>query len=126
MNVQKTIDLMAQLDTLKEKYSAIFEDVITAYVANNLTTEKDVSCSYDGSYPCLCGGVLAVKIKEIQYDMSINSGGSCHLNEDTGEEVVTAGLWSVNFPDNFPEKYKDLVYEWVNDNVDYGCCGGCI
>ena len=125
MSVQKTIELLTQLDKLKEKYSAIFEEVITAYIVNNLAIEDDVSCSYNGSYPCLCGGVLVVKIKDAHYEMGINSGGTCYI-DDRGNEIVSSGMWTVNYPDNFPEKYKKVVHEWVNDNVTWGCCGGCI
>ena len=83
--------------------------------------------SYDGRYPCLCSGNLVLKIEgeTVKFDKykdrfwypggGINDGG------------VYIGEWTIDVSE-IPEPYRkyaaeiDLVF---NENVPYGCCGGC-
>lgn len=96
--------------------------------------------SYDGSYPCLCYGTLTLKIngKEVRFNGCGNekyssfwsSGGGVSFN-DEWEEDVTQGEW---YWCCFDEKKmhpailrnKDYVMELFNENVPWGCCGGCV
>lgn len=95
--------------------------------------------SYDGEYPNLCSGLLIVKIdgKEVkfgrtacttvtpEYDKFWCSGGGVHSDEDWNM-WTTKGEWGLN--DVEPE-FEDVAEELIkvfNENVPYGCCGGCI
>lgn len=80
--------------------------------------------SYDGKYPNLCSGTLVLKIdgeivKFPKYCM--DSGGSC----DWRSGIVTEGFWDVHVPPEY-SKYTQEILDVVNENVPYGCCGGCI
>ena len=103
--------------------------------------------SYTGSYPCLCSGVLTVKIdgetvrfghevgsfdyktssyKDNNYDDFWVSGGSVEC--DGNEEYYTEQeKWEISIDNDFP--YNNIINELIdcmNENVRYGCCGGCI
>lgn len=83
--------------------------------------------SYDGKWPNLCSGTLILKIngKEIVFPKyCMCSGGSAGFTGDW-EAVVTKGPWTVDVPDELLD-YKEKIEEAVNDNVPWGCCGGCI
>lgn len=79
--------------------------------------------NYDGEYPCLCTGTLTIKINGKSYGLHnvLCSGGWI-----TGYEEVK-GPWAVDLRD-YPElePYKEEITNVVNENIDYGCCGGCI
>lgn len=95
--------------------------------------------SYDGSYPCLCYGVLVLEVNGKQlafggdeYPRFWTSGGSVSFDEDWNEEVLV-GDWCW-FTSEYDEKMlpkdiienKDFVMELFNSNVPQGCCGGCV
>lgn len=82
--------------------------------------------SYDGSYPNLCSGNLVIEINGTRYDkgFSLCSGGSVSFDDDWSE-CVTEGEWTVSVPDELV-KYQNEIEEVVNENVLYGCCGGCV
>ena len=86
--------------------------------------------SYDGKYPCLCMGTLILEIdgtkhsfgKKGKFANFWSSGGTC------GFTGVTDGEWIINV-DKIPEQFSQHareIDEVFNDNVTYGCCGGCI
>jgi hypothetical protein len=57
----------------------------------------------------------------------MGSGGSCSF--DDGEEQVEYGPWSIgigHWPEGFPDEFRDPTINAINDQVCYGCCGGCI
>lgn len=85
--------------------------------------------SYSGSYPNLCRGTLILNIngKNVRFpECCLSSGGSVWFDNDWGEHIET-GPWSIyEWPENFPENLKDTVKELINDNIPYGCCGGCV
>lgn len=86
--------------------------------------------SYDGKYPCLCMGNLILKVDgtNITFKGILASGGTCGFRNDFSEEVVTHGRWEVD-EDNLPENlvpYVDKITKLVNENIPYGCCGGCL
>lgn len=84
---------------------------------------------YSGEYPCLCGGCLSVEIDGKWWEFPsfcMSSGGSCFIDED-GDEVTTYGEWEIDkYPEGFPEDKKEEVLQMVNEQVEFGCCGGCI
>ena len=108
--------------------------------------------SYTGEYPNLCSGVLTLEIdgKEYKFGHNYNAG---HYDEKTNKWIYTdedlnnpnftsfwysggyidnlnigKGEWNVNI-EEVPEQFYDVVdeiEEVINDNIPYGCCGGCI
>ncbi len=40
---------------------------------------------------------------------------------------VGFGPWNINkWPDGFPEELKEATLKAVNEQVKWGCCGGCV
>ena len=82
--------------------------------------------SYSGSYPCLCGGNLIVRIdgKEVDLGKCLLSGGSVTFDDDWNE-CVEKGAWSVYLSEEY-RQYEEEITRLVNENVKFGCCGGCV
>lgn len=80
--------------------------------------------SYDGEYPTLCFGVLTFSVDGVVVHVAncMKSGG--WLDKDYEPHK---GKWSLD------ESYFheldlceiDKLTALVNENVRYGCCGGC-
>ena len=83
--------------------------------------------SYDGRYPNLCSGTLVLRIngeERVFPEYCMHSGGCACFDEEWNDYVVQ-GEWSVDVPDDLLQ-YKKEIEECVNENVPFGCCGGCI
>ena len=82
--------------------------------------------SYDGKYPNLCIGELVLKIdgEIVSLGRCLCSGGSVWFDDDCAEHI-DEGEWSVDVPKRY-EHLKDEITKVVNENVEYGCCGGCV
>ena len=88
--------------------------------------------SYDGKYPNLCGGTLTLEIdgKKVVFPKNQSfwlTGGEWGFDKQWNE-FTQQDKWQVN-PDLIPEEYRKYAKEIeqvFNDNVPYGCCGGCI
>lgn len=93
---------------------------------------------YTGSYPCLCSGILILLIDGIvytfgnDYDATVDfgsfwrSGGSVDISRD--EFHVEENEWIIDI-DKIPEQFRQYAEEIdkvFNENVEHGCCGGCI
>lgn len=93
-------------------------------------TGKVKFISYDGSYPNLCAGVLVLEANGKIFKFaphSLGSGGSAYFTNDYQDSHICEGDWDVSmWPDNFPEDLKLEAVIVINDNVDHGCCGGCL
>jgi len=94
------------------------------YTNNNKSEVKFIS--YSGSYPCLCHGDLTLEINQKEYVLEgwkvLMSGGG--LDE---EYDPYTGEWEIDYQ-GLPDEIKQYAYEidaCVNENVPYGCCGGC-
>ena len=83
--------------------------------------------SYNGKWPNLCSGLLVLsidgKIVEFQ-DYCMRSGGTVWFDEHW-DEHVECGAWSVDVPEEYTH-LTDEIEKCVNDNVPWGCCGGCV
>jgi hypothetical protein len=119
-------------------------------------TERVKFISYTGKYPCLCSGVLTLEIDGLQYKFGHDSshfhfdenGNGYNSDEDpnnpnfssfwiSGGSVthdkewnfhVSKDEWEIDF-NEMPEQFRELAEEIdrvFNENVEYGCCGGCI
>jgi hypothetical protein len=105
--------------------------------------------SYNGAYPNLCSGKLVVKIdgKEVSFGFTTPSfftddeladyprfwcsGGGVSFDEDWMEYVDSYCDWEMSSPnekDYPPEIWKLLpdILKVMNENVEGGCCGGCV
>ena len=88
--------------------------------------------SYDGEYPILCGGTLKVILdngEELEISVPCKSGGNIYRTENWDMWAVQ-GEWEIGYGLESnkiltPED-KQMVVDWFNENVPYGCCGGCI
>ena len=83
--------------------------------------------SYNGRYPNLCSGKLVLRIdgKEVEFpDYCMCSGGSVWF-DDEYDEHVEWGEWSVDVPEKYAN-IREEIEDCVNQNVVWGCCGGCI
>lgn len=84
--------------------------------------------SYDGKYPNLCSGTLTFMVDG-------ETRAARHILRSTGGinpnyEGTYEGEWELDrnnlvFSD-FGEKDFALLTDAVNQNVEFGCCGGCI
>ena len=83
--------------------------------------------SYNGAYPNLCAGTLRLRIDGEDATFPkycMHSGGSITFDDDW-QECITQGAWSVDIPEKFAA-HKDEIERIVNENVTWGCCGGCV
>ena len=97
--------------------------------------------SQTGNYPNLCRGDLTLEIDgEIvtfgygfdsddkpKYGTFWSSGGFVFFDEQLNDNIGT-GEWEIDV-DRLPEKFRRYAREIgqvFNENVEYGCCGGCI
>ena len=56
-----------------------------------------------------------------------DSGGDCYCDENCS--YALSGPWQLVDADSLPDWLKPYAEELIavmNDNVDWGCCGGCI
>lgn len=86
--------------------------------------------SYDGDFPNLCSGTLVLNIDGTDVTFPphcLNSGGYVRFDKDWNEDVG-CGPWTIEW-NAIPEKYRHLeseIIDVINDNVPWGCCGGCV
>src|SRR5271157_3593031 len=90
---------------------------------------KEIKIKYDGEFPNRCSGTLIVTIASEDWIFPLHcmhSGGSVSFDENWSEEV-TQGEWSIDpWPKDFPEHLKDEVLRKINEQIPWGCCGGCV
>lgn len=88
---------------------------------------------YTGKWPNLCRGELTLEIdgQRVTFNpfktkgYGLCSGGSCGFNDDYTESYINYGPWTISLP----EEYKDIekqVEKLINENIEEGCCGGCL
>ena len=88
--------------------------------------------SYDGKWTCLCSGTLIIRVngKTYRLDNVMISGGCIMGGPSTDWDMWTEhGDWRLDLDfDAYPElkEYEEEITRVVNDNVEQGCCGGCI
>lgn len=87
--------------------------------------------SYSGKYPNLCSGVLVLRISGERVAFGYGtpnppfwiSGGYCR------RDWVESGPWEI-MEEELPDELRDRgtvlwIQELLNQNIPYGCCGGC-
>lgn len=97
--------------------------------------------SYDGKWPNLCSGTLVLNIDSKDYSFGYSYGKEKEPDFDckfwySGGEVTADKDWNFTITHNpwvivkkwIPEqfqKYAEEIEEEFNNNVEFGCCGGC-
>lgn len=105
--------------------------------------------SYTGKWPCLCHGVLTLKIdgntilfghepnsyiysenryNDNNYNSFWHSGGNCGFTNNYSNSYINRAPWDINAKE-LPEQYRELADEIekeINANMTWGCCGGCL
>ena len=107
--------------------------------------------SYDGEFPNLCSGQLVLEINgkierfghkcmdfeswhEAQekslkpHPRFWRSGGRVRASSDYSNMWTESGPWELD-ADELPEEFKPYGQQLIdifNENVPWGCCGGCI
>lgn len=88
--------------------------------------------SYDGKYPTLCGGTLILDIDNKEYwftNCLISTGNSNFNNID--DYIVIKNKWKFNtdynsnYQDELSSNDINIIEQLINDNIEWGCCGGC-
>ena len=86
--------------------------------------------SYDGKWPCLCSGTLIIKVdgKTYSFKHAMISGGGIFGGPSTNWDMwAEEGDWKIDLEEHPElEQYKEENEKVVNENVEHGCCGGCI
>lgn len=107
--------------------------------------------SYTGKYPNLCDGVLTVTIDGKEYKFGHEEGAfdwtTCKYNDDNFEKFWRSGGhgrveeddfgclypvegdWELSIDCEYPDSIKNALVDLIrvfNENVEPGCCGGCI
>lgn len=72
--------------------------------------------SYDGAYPNLCSGQLVLKINGQAREFPRYCDWNAHIEN---------GRWSIDLPEDL-EPLRKEIEECINENIPYGCCGGCV
>jgi hypothetical protein len=88
-----------------------------------------MSLEYDGKYPNFCAGRLFITVDSVRYDFGdhcLCSGGYVWFDKEWDEQIES-GPWSIeDWPVGFPEHLKEEVLFLVNQEIPWGCCGGCV
>lgn len=88
--------------------------------------------SYNGKWPNLCRGALVVEKDNKQYSMEniLISGGECGFSNNYRNSYINRGPWNINLKYLPKELNNDndirVLESLINDNIDWGCCGGCL
>lgn len=82
--------------------------------------------SYSGEFSCLCFGILKIEVdgKIWELENALVSNGACGFTAD-GNDYLTTAPWSVDLPEQL-KPYEKEITALVNENVAWGCCGGCL
>ena len=93
--------------------------------------------SYTGAYPNLCSGVLTLNIDDVDktfgdddcdYNKFWVTGGRAYFSRGWSKSHIETDEWII-IRDELPlelKPYTEEIAEIFNDNVTYGCCGGCL
>ena len=93
--------------------------------------------SYTGKSPCLCQGILTLKIDKYKWQFGgvrgLNpifwrSGGQIEIVGNYEEFIVSKAEWEIDVDKlcSVLKPYAEEIDKVFNENVPFGCCGGCI
>ncbi len=88
--------------------------------------------NYTGKYPSLCDGDLIIDVNNVRYILKskdiMNTGGACYFTNNYSESHIEENEWLVNY-EKLPDELKSYACEIdrvINENIPFGCCGGCL
>jgi len=88
--------------------------------------------SYSGGASSLCIGTLVLKVCDKEYKWYsreiMHTGGCCGFCDDDFSEFTEEDEWLVYYY-AIPDEIRKFAAEidWViNQNIPFGCCGGCL
>lgn len=88
--------------------------------------------SYDGKWPNLCRGILVIEKEGKRYELKniLISGGRCYFTDNYTNSHIEKGKWSI-YGNKLPRELQNVqdvmeIKYLVNENVTWGCCGGCL
>jgi len=87
--------------------------------------------SYDGEYPNLCRGTLTLKINDqmVTFGSAESNFGRFWYSSGgiTSDYTAYSGEWEIH-EELLPKQFRKYAAEIdnFNENVEFGCCGGCI
>ena len=89
--------------------------------------------SYDGKYPNLCKGKLTLKVENdiVDFIDILETNGRSYF-DNKWEPHIEKGQWYLCSDDielnsfNFSYEEINLIEKLINENVELGCCGGCL
>jgi len=89
----------------------------------------NIVINYNGEWPNLCSGKLGVIVDGRCWhfpEFCLQSGGEVTFDSDWNE-YASSGEWSVSeWPEDFPDELKGVVLDKINEEISWGCCGGCV
>jgi len=102
-------------------------------LVGNKTKNRVKFISYTGCYPCLCYGELTLEIDGTKHTFGDGRGCEFHSFWTSGGYInsdyeAVQNEWEIDV-ERLPEQFWDVAEEIdrvFNENVYYGCCGGCI
>jgi len=76
-----------------------------------------------------CSGTFTVEVDGEKWFFgggALITGGNVSFDENWSEHVEE-GPWRIGiWPEDFPEDKKWEVLEAINEEIPWGCCGGCV
>lgn len=83
--------------------------------------------NYDGKYPNLCHGTLTLNVAGEEKELhNVLISGGCARFHDNWYPYIESGPWTVSRLPDWAKPYHDEIEVVVNENVPFGCCGGCL
>lgn len=119
-------------------YDGEYPNLCSGLLLVNIDGAKHAFCSHETHH--FWTGEKRKKILEDDsiikvYGFDLISGGSCPYNEETEDYDVEYGEWEIDVDDLryendvifvLSDRQKKELRDCVNENVEEGCCGGCI
>lgn len=119
-------------------YDGEYPNLCSGLLLVNIDGVKHAFCSHEDHHFWI--GEKRKKILEDDsiikvYGFYMISGGSCPYNEETEDYDVEYGEWEIDVEDLryendvrfvLSDRQKKELRDCVNENVEKGCCGGCI
>ncbi len=105
-------------------------------VNNGKTCTRHVKfISYTGAWPNLCKGTLTLEIDGVEYCFDgftsrfWRTGGAAYFSgKNYRDSTITKTPWIIDaskLPENL-RQYAEEIDAVFNENVEHGCCGGCL
>ena len=117
----KVKEVMKRLERLDPEAEVGFDEV----GIREINVDQEVRfVSYDGKYPNLCSGTLVLAVGDKEYEFKRICVSDCGRGEK-GEWEIDEDEEYGGWPKDFPVELRMKALRVLNDNVEWGHCGGC-